>query len=123
MSEPRVTFPGESEEPYFPGEARPTEPKDDAAQRIADEKREMRDAGISRLMEQAWFREWLMEHLVSLNTFGMTFGVSPTGFPDPHATFFHAGMKAAGEALFERIDAIVPDLAALMRREAATPKA
>lgn len=117
-----MSFPGENEEAHFPGEPRPEEPKDDSAQRIADEKREMRDAGLKRLMEQAWFREFVMEYLASLNTFGMTFGISPTGFPDPHATFYHAGLKAAGEIFFERIDAIVPDLAALMRREAAAPK-
>jgi hypothetical protein len=126
---PLSTFPGEEEEQriQFPGEDRLHDPhqvetKDDAAARIAEEKREQRQAGIKKLMEQRWFRDFLMEHLASLNTFGMTFGVSPTGFPDPHATFFHAGMKAAGESLFERIDEITPELAALMRREATAPK-
>jgi hypothetical protein len=63
-----------------------------------------------------------MEYLVSLNTFGQTFAVGPTGFPDPHATFFHAGMKAAGEALWEQFDNLTPELVALMRRDARIPK-
>ncbi len=111
------TFPGETDDPYFPGEPRPIPDADDAAQKLADEKSAMRQAGILRLMDQEWFRRWIMEYLVSLNTFGMTFAVSPTGFPDPQATFYHAGMKTAGEVLLAQLDGISPELTALMRRE------
>lgn len=115
-------LPGESEDAFFPGEPRPKSDEDDNAQRILAEKQEQRRAGILRLMGQAWFREWLMEYLTSLNTFGTTFAATPTGFPDPNATFFHLGMKAAGTALWEQLDDISPELAALMRRETRTPK-
>lgn len=115
-------FPGESDDPFFPGEPRPVTDDDGSAERIQAEKAELRKTALTQLMGQTWFREWLMEYLASVNTFGITFGVGPTGFPDPNATFFHLGMKAAGEALWEQFDTLCPDLAALMRRETRIPK-
>ena len=114
-------LPGE-DDPYFPGEPRPMLEDDREAQRIRDEKHELRLAGLRRCMEQAWFREWLMEKLLAFNTFGQTFAVTPGGFPDPHSTFYHAGMKAAGWALWEELDNLSPELASTMRREALQTK-
>jgi hypothetical protein len=101
------------------GIERPTIEEEAETERIAHEKRELRRLGLLNLMAQEWFREWLMGKLAAFNTFGQTFAASPTGFPDPNATFFHLGMKAAGWALWEEFDNIAPEMASLMRREAA----
>jgi hypothetical protein len=112
-----TAFPGENEMLGIPDDPLPTPEEDATKARIAAEKVEMRNAGLTRLLEQVWFREWMMDHLVSLNTFGHTFAATPVGFPDPHATFFHLGMKAAGTALWEQLDGLSPELVAQMRRE------
>lgn len=117
MSDEKIDVSG-----FFPGEQLPDAYVDDVALKVQQEKAELRRIGLQRCMEQGWFRDWLMEYLVSLNTFGQTFAVGPTGFPDPNATFFHAGMKAAGEALWEQFDNLTPELVALMRRDARVPK-
>ena len=83
---------------------------------------DLRHAGLKNCMEQKWFREWMMERLLSLNTFGQTFAASPNGFPDINATFYHAGMKAAGWVFWDEIDTLMPELASLMRREAMKPQ-
>ena len=62
------------------------------------------------------FRAWLFEKLNAFETFTMPFGNSAAGFPDPHATFFALGMKAAGQALWMEFDAVAPELASMMRR-------
>lgn len=83
------------------------------------EKLEFRRAFLSTQMTNPMFREWLMEVLVGFGAFTNPFGVSPTGFPDSSATQFQLGMKAAGWHLWEMFDNIAPELASLMRREAA----
>lgn len=88
------------------------------AQKAAAEKLELRRLFLIRQMENPTFREWLMEQLSALGTFEHRFGGGPTGFPDPMATQYSMGMKAAGWHLWEQFDNIAPELASLMRREA-----
>lgn len=105
------------------GIERPTPEQEAEAEKLMTEKAELRRAFLIGLMQNELFREWLMEKLTGFQTFGNPFGVSPTGFPDPLATQFHSGMKAAGWSLWTEFDDLTPELASLMRREAARPKA
>ena len=94
----------------------------DENERIATEAKFKREFLI-RLMENQTFREWLMEQLVALRTFENTFGLTPTGFPDPMATQFALGQKAAGWHLWTIFDDVAPELASQMRRDHGKPKA
>lgn len=78
---------------------------------------------LASLMQNPYFRRWLMEKLSAMGTFENAFGAGPTGFPDPLATWFAAGRKSAGWDIWEEIDGVAPDLASLMRREASAPEA
>lgn len=100
------------------GIQRPTLEQEQEAERIAAEKAELRKAGLIQLMRQDWFREWLMGWLVQFGAFDNPMAASPTGFPDPMATQFYLGRKAAGWELWAHFDDLSPDLASLMRREA-----
>lgn len=82
------------------------------------EKTEIRREFLRNLMTSASFREWLWEFLIEQGTFAHTFGVSPTGFPDPMATMLNLGLKQAGMNLLHQFDDVAPDLVSLMRREA-----
>ncbi len=104
------------------GIVRPTEEQEAEAQQIADEKAELRRVFLRGLMENQYFRAWMMEQLQGFRTFENAFGLSPTGFPDPMGTQFALGMKAAGWHLWTIFDDLSPELASLMRREAAKPK-
>lgn len=93
-------------------------PEDEAEQqRTLDERIKFRRQMLLNLMQNQMFRQWLMETLVSFGTFDNAFAATPTGFPDPYATWFKAGMKAAGWSLWETFDAVSPEMASLMRRE------
>lgn len=101
--------------------------RDDPEQR-ADEEREraikanFRHEMLLAQMQNREFRAWLMEKLTAFGTFGHSFGASPAGVPDPLATWFALGMKAAGWALWEEFDGLTPEWASVMRREAAATK-
>ena len=112
--------PGELPEPEeeLLGIERLTPEQEEEAERERKQKEEVRLAFLRQLLQNAQFREWLMGKLVGFNTFGNTFAAGMTGFPDQNATWFHAGMKAAGWALWEEFDDAAPDLASIMRREA-----
>jgi hypothetical protein len=99
------------------GIERPSIAEEEETERKADEKREFRRLFLVHLMADPLFREWLMELLVEFKAFDNPFGVSPAGFPDPLATQFALGMKAAGWRLWEIFDAVAPEMASLMRRE------
>lgn len=99
------------------GIERPSIEDEASEQKRAVEKAEIRRRYLTSLMQQGEFRRWLMEQLVGFETFGSPFGISPSGFPDPLATQFRLGMKAAGWHLWEQFDEIAPELASLMRRE------
>jgi len=73
-------------------------------------------------MQNREFRAWLMQKLTEMGTFVNAFGHGRSGFPDPNASWFAAGRKSAGWDLWEEVDAIAPDWASLMRREAALVK-
>lgn len=93
-------------------------PEQEAEQeRERKERTEFERATLLSLMGNEVFRNWLMGLLISFHTFEQPFGISPAGFPDPHATWFNAGMKAAGWHIWEIFDALSPDLASKMRRE------
>ena len=77
---------------------------------------EFRNEFLRQLMGNEMFRAWMMEVLVRFKTFENPFGISPTGFPDPLATQFALGQKAAGWHLWEIFDNLAPDLASKMRR-------
>ena len=111
--------PGELPEPEesLLGIERQTPEQEAEADKIVKEKAEIRRRFLIGLMENPLFREWLMEQLVALGTFENAFGNSPTGFPDPLATWFKAGMKSAGWSLWETFDSVAPELSALMRRD------
>ena len=104
------------------GIERQTPEQEADAEQTAKEKAEIRKRFLIALMENPLFREWLMEQLMALGAFENAFGNSPTGFPDPYATWFKAGLKAAGWHLWEIFDDVAPDLASLMRREATKPR-
>lgn len=100
------------------GIERPSIEQEEAAEQVQKEKRELRKAFLRSLIENELFREWMMEKLTAFHTFEQPFGAGPTGFPDPLATHFALGMKAAGWSLWTEFDDLYPDLASLMRREA-----
>ena len=95
---------------------RPTIEEEEQAEAEKAEADEMRRVWLVNQMHNPMFREWLMGWLEHFGTFANTFAVSPTGFPDPLATQFKLGMKAAGWEIWESIDALAPDLASKMRR-------
>ena len=90
-------------------------------EKVQAENREIRRLFLVKLLQDEPFRQWLRAKLEAWNTFGNPFGASPTGFPDPMATQFALGMKAAGWNLWEEFDEASPELASLMRREALKP--
>jgi hypothetical protein len=103
------------------GIERPTPEQEAEAEKIAQEKLVVRALFLKQLMEQELFREWLMDTLNGFGTFENAFGTSITGFPDPMATQFKLGMKAAGWHLWTLVDDAAPELASLMRRTAGKP--
>jgi hypothetical protein len=94
-----------------------TEEQEADEQRRFQEDQELRRAFLVGLMQNSLFREWLFAHITAFGAFANSFGAGPTGFPDPMATQFQLGMKAAGWALWESVDNVAPELASLMRRE------
>lgn len=104
------------------GIERPTPEQEEAAKKISDEKAELRRVYMLQLMQTPLFREWLWGFLQECRTFNHTFGVSPTGFPDPDGTQYALGLRQAGWNLWEFFDDIAPDYTSLMRREAKQPK-
>ena len=106
----------EPEEEALLGIERPSIEEEQETERKHTEALEFRRMYLTDLLRSTDFRAWLMERLVGFGTFEMPFGNSAAGFPDPHATFFALGMKAAGWALWEEFDALAPDLASMMRR-------
>jgi hypothetical protein len=98
------------------GIERPTPEEEAEAERIIKEKLELRKRFLVDLISGEEFRAWLMEQLVAFGTFENAFGASPAGFPDPMATQFKQGMKAAGWHLWTLFDDIAPELASQMRR-------
>lgn len=98
-------------------------PEQEAAEETrVKEQGEIRRLFLARLMENPLFREWLIDVLTQLRTFEQPFGISPAGFPDPLATQYQMGMKAAGWYLWTMFDDLAPELASLMRREALKPR-
>lgn len=92
-------------------------PEQEAEQeKILAEKLELRKRLLIGLMESEDFRAWMMQKLISFQTFSMPFGAGPTGFPDTNATFYALGLKAAGWSIWEEFDAMCPELASKMRR-------
>ena len=95
-----------------------TQDQQEADFQEAEEKVEIRRQFLAGLMTDAMFREWLWEQLTALGAFNNAFGSSPVGFPDPLATHFQLGRKAAGWDLWEMFDNAAPEWTSLMRREA-----
>lgn len=89
----------------------------EAREKSLRERARLRERMLRGLMDRPQFREWLMDVLVEFDTFGRTFGASPSGFPDDRATEFHLGRKAAGWRLWTLFDDLCPELASQMRRE------
>lgn len=105
------------EEERLLGIERPSEEDEAAAVQRAAEEREVRRQYLFGLIQQPLFREWLMSHLVEFGTFANIHAAGPAGVPDPMATQFYAGQKAAGWTLWAEFDDIAPEWASLMRRE------
>jgi hypothetical protein len=118
FGDPRTRSPDEDE---LLGIRRPTPEEAEKAEQVRKDRLEVRQAGLRQQMEQWWFRAWLYEYLADLGTWENIHAASPTGFPDPMATQFYVGRKAAGWQLWDEIDRLVPDLASKMRREAGKP--
>ena len=84
-------------------------PADDAAVEPKAYRAKQRDAE-QRDMERAKFwrdvlageigRREIFALLTDAHAFEERFACGPNGFPDPHATFFHAGEQAFGHRLF-----------------------
>lgn len=72
---------------------------------------------LQRLLGDPVARDWFWGLLQEFDTFGVTFGISPGGFPDPIATSYHAGRRSAGWRIWTELDDVAPELASLMRRE------
>ena len=100
------------------GIERPTLEQEAEAEKHRKENDEIRRLYLIGLIQNELFRAWLMEQLNAFQTFANPLAVSPTGFPDPMATQFHLGMKAAGWMLWTTFDDRAPELTSLMRREA-----
>lgn len=115
MTRPRGELP-EPEEDLL-GIVRQTPEQEAEAEQRRKEELELRQRFLIGLMQNPLFRVWLMEQLVAMGTFDNAFGAGPTGFPDPLATWFQKGMKAAGWNMWCIFDDVAPDLASLMRRE------
>lgn len=101
------------------GIERPSLEDEAESDRKLAEAAELRRLFLVGMMERPMFREWLWSVLDGFGTFQQQFGASPGGFPDPLATQYSMGMKAAGWSLWTTFDDLDPDLASLMRREAA----
>lgn len=117
MSRARGELPPEEES--LLGIERDSPEQEAEAKRAFDEAQEFKRRFLVTLMQNQSFREWLMPLLDEFGTFENSFGVSPTGFPDPMATQFKLGMKAAGWRLWTLFDDLAPELASQMRREGA----
>lgn len=104
------------------GIQRETPEQEAEREKTEKERAEIRRRFLIAQMENPLFREWLMEELIGLGTFENAFGFGPTGFPDPMATQFKLGMKAAGWHLWEIFDTVAPELASKMRREFRSPE-
>lgn len=105
------------DEASFLGVERLSPEEQEDAERARKEKLEVRRRFLISLIQNDLFREWLMEELVNWGTFENAFGAGPTGFPDPLATQFQLGQKAAGWRLWTLFDDLAPELASQMRRE------
>ena len=121
MTDERPPQPVPTAAEFVLGHTRPDPAKEEERARAAAEKREMREAGLRRLIEQQWFRDWLIGFLDELGTYDNPIAASPGGFPDPLATQFYLGRKSAGVQLVDLFDDISPDMVSLMRREARKP--
>lgn len=106
-----------AEEADLLGIERLTPEQEQAKEKALKERARLRERLLRSLMERPQFREWLMDLLLEFDTFGRTFGASPSGFPDDRATEFHLGRKAAGWRLWTIFDDLCPEQASLMRRE------
>lgn len=101
---------------------RPPDPADEAIEKDRLEREELRRSYLRNLMASAIFREWIMGWLTAWGTFTQTFGFGPTGFPDRDGTMFKLGERSAGWELWSELDALDPEAASLMRREAGRPR-
>lgn len=110
------------EEERLLGIERLTPEQEAEAEKLRKEHKDLRTRFLVAQLENPMFREWLMEQLVVMGTFENAFGAGPTGFPDPMATQFQLGMKAAGWNMWDAFDRASPELASLMRREYGRPK-
>lgn len=116
--------PGDLPEPEeaLLGIVRPDPEKEAEQEKVRAENAQLRQLYLTGLMQNPLFREWLMANLMDFQTFGNPIAVTPTGFPDPMATQFHLGMKAAGWKLWAFFDDLCPELASQMRRESTAPR-
>lgn len=104
------------EEENLLGIVRDTPEQEAAKEKERAEKVELQREFLINLMQAQTFRDWLMERLVEFGTFSNAFCAGPNGTPDPMATQFQLGMKAAGWRLWEIFDDVAPELASRMRR-------
>jgi len=95
----------------------PTPEETAEIERIAAEKRDVRQKLLAGLMQNEDFRDWLWEILALFGAFSYPIASSPAGFPDSMATQFYLGRKSAGEDLWRLFDDLAPDLTSRMRRE------
>lgn len=103
-------------EEILTGELRPTPEQEAEAEKVRQEKLELRRRFLIVLMENPMFREMLREWHANFQTFGNVHAAGPAGVPDPMATQFYLGRKSAGWDLFLMFDDVAPDLSSLMRR-------
>lgn len=99
------------------GIERDTLEQEEDKRRIQAENAELRRLFLVGMMQNPMFREWLMDQLIFFDTFIHPIAVSPAGFPDPLATQYQMGMKAAGWHLWTAFDDVAPEWTSLMRRE------
>ncbi len=69
-------------------------------QRVARDREKEAERFWCEIMARQDGRRIVWELLDDAGVFRTTFAASPTGFPDPSATFFHMGEKAFGERLY-----------------------
>lgn len=93
----------------------PELPADGAAVDNADYQRKKRRQESDELEGEKFWRAVLAAErgrreiwklLADAHTFEQIFGVGPTGFPDPYATFRHAGEQAFGHRLYLKLLAL-----------------
>lgn len=85
--------------------------------RKLDRLRDEEEQFLRAVLKDQVGRRVLWGILSAAHTFDTRFAVGPAGFPDPNATWFHAGEQALGQGLYHKWMTIDPQAMFLMLAE------